>query len=113
MHIVMFAADTPTTLCQDKHKDNDLHLPAELLNSCQSLLIKISILIVDLSTSPGLCYCFASLKFNGLPDVVSVSSLGLMLRVKTAAAGNYECICFYVYIYIGNQSFFIIYNIFP
>lgn len=30
MHIVMFAADTATTLCQDKHKDNDLHLPAEL-----------------------------------------------------------------------------------
>lgn len=48
MHIVMFAADTPATLCQDKHKDNDLHLPAELLNSCQSLLIKITILIVDL-----------------------------------------------------------------
>lgn len=113
MHIDMFAADTPTTLCQDKHKDNDLLLPAELLNSCQRLLIKILILIVDLSTSPGVCYCFVSLKFNGLLDFVSLCSSGLMLRVKTAAAGNYECICFYIYIYIGTQSFFIIYNIFP
>lgn len=113
MHLIMFAADTPTTLCQDKHKDSDLHLPAELLNSCQSLLIKIIILIVDLSTSPGVCYCFALLKFNRLLDFVSLSSSGLMLRVKTAAAGNYECICYYIYIYIGNQSFFIIYNIFP